>query len=58
MEPQIIEMDGALRLEGAFLEKIFATYMLSKGETVVTRPATGEVQHDVLIERSDGFISI
>ncbi|MCD6592676.1 hypothetical protein J7L00_01115 [Candidatus Bathyarchaeota archaeon] len=56
MEPQIIEMDGALRLEGAFLEKIFATYMLSKGETVVTRPATGEVQHDVLIERSDGFI--
>ena len=54
--PQPIEMQGALRLEGVFLESIFSAYTISEGLQVVPRPSTEGQQHDVLIERYDGFI--
>ena len=53
---QRIEMQGALRLEGVFLEGIFSAYTISEGLQVVPRPETEGQQHDVLIERYDGFI--
>lgn len=51
----VITFDGVLRLEGVFLESLVAAWCISKGENVVPRPSTGDVQHDVLTERYDGF---
>jgi len=53
---QRVEMEGALRLEGVFLESIFAAYAISKGLQVVPRPETEGQQHDVLLEGYNGFI--
>jgi hypothetical protein len=53
---QRVEMDGALRLEGVFLEKAFAAYAISKGLRVVPRPETEGKPHDVLLEQYNGFI--
>jgi hypothetical protein len=53
---QWVEMDGALRLEGAFLEKVFAAYAISKGLKVIPRPATEGKQHDVLLDQYNGYI--
>ncbi len=53
---QYIEMGGALRLEGVFLESIVAAYLLTKGEEIVPSPETRGIQHDVLVKRVDGFI--
>jgi hypothetical protein len=51
---QWVEMDGALRLEGAFLERVFAAYALSKGLRVIPRAVTEGKQHDVLLEQYNG----
>lgn len=51
-----VKLNGVLRLEGPFLESIVAAWLISKGENVVRRPCTGDVQHDVLTERYDGFV--
>jgi hypothetical protein len=53
---QWVEMDGALRLEGAFLEKVFAAYAISKGLKVIPRPTTEGKQHDVLLDQYNGYI--
>jgi hypothetical protein len=53
---QRVEMEGALRLEGAFLEKVFAAHALSRGLRVIPRPETEGKQHDVLLEQYNGFI--
>jgi hypothetical protein len=53
---QRVEMDGALRLEGVFLEKVFAAYAISKGLRVVPRPETEGKPHDVLLEQYNGFV--
>lgn len=54
-EKKTVTLDGVLRLEGAFLEMIFASYLLSKDNRVVGRPETYGLQHDVLVERSYGY---
>lgn len=44
-----IILDGFNTLEGPFLEKIWAAYLLKKGKNVVERYETGGYHHDVLV---------
>ena len=51
-----IGFEGALVLEGPLLEAVIAAYLLSKGCNVIRRVETGGVQHDILVERHDGYV--
>lgn len=52
-EERKIVLDGFITLEGRFLEKLWAAYLMSKGETVCERYETGGIHHDVLTQSYD-----
>ena len=52
-EEKKIVLDGFIILEGRFLEKLWAAYLMSKGEAVCERYETGGIHHDVLTQSHD-----
>ena len=49
-EERKIVLDGFITLEGRFLEKLWAAYLMSKGERVCERCESGGYHHDVLTQ--------
>ena len=54
-EVRPIEFDGALILQGPFLEQVWAVHLMTTGKKVVARTSTYGVHHDILVEDYDGY---
>ena len=54
-ETHPIEFDGALILQGPFLEQVWAVHLMTMGKKVVAKTSTYGVHHDILVEDYDGY---
>ena len=56
MSVTYIQLEGALLLEGPFLEQIMAAYLLRSGDNVLPRIETRGILHDILVKTYNGYI--